>query len=56
MQIETGQSMILMKTYDSVLREKVGGFVQKCMAEGAVIVVVTQNPDGRTSTVSVQKE
>jgi hypothetical protein len=48
--------MILMKTYDSIPRQEVGAFVQKCVAEGAVIVVVTQNPDGRTCTVSVQKD
>ena len=48
--------MILMKTHDSIPREKVGAFVQQCLTEGALIVVVTKNPDGRTCTVSVQKE
>lgn len=48
--------MILMQTHDSVPKSEVGTFVQQCINEGAVIVVVTQNPDGRTCTVSVQRE
>lgn len=48
--------MILMKTHDSVLQSEVGAFVQRCVDEGAVIVVVTRNPDGHTCTVSVQKD
>lgn len=47
--------MILMETNDSVPRNEVGALVQRWIGEGAVIVVVTQNPDGRTCTVSVQR-
>ena len=48
--------MILMQTHDSVPRAEVGAFVQQCISEGAVIVVVTQNPDRLTCTVSVQRD
>jgi hypothetical protein len=48
--------MILMKTHETVLQTEIGAFVQQRIAEGAVIVVVTKNPDGRTCTVSVQDE
>ena len=48
--------MILMEIHESILRPETGAFVQQCLREGAVIVVVTPNPDGRTCTVSVQRE
>jgi len=48
--------MILMKTHEGVPLEGVGAFIQKCLAEGAVAIVVTRNPDGRTCTVSVQND
>jgi hypothetical protein len=47
--------MILMETHDNILRVEAGAFVQRCLDEGAVIVVVTPNPDGRTCSVSVQR-
>ena len=43
-----------MVTHDCVRRDEVGAFIQQYVREGAMIVVVTQNPDGRTCTVSVQ--
>lgn len=49
-------SMIFMKTYEQILQEEVGVFVQRCAAEGAVAVVVRRNADGKTWTVSVQSE
>jgi hypothetical protein len=48
--------MILMETFDNIPKEEVGAFVQRCLDEGAVIVVVTRNPDGQTCTVSVERE
>ena len=48
--------MILMKTHEGVPMAEVGAFVQKCFAEGAIAIVVTRNPDGRTCTVSVQND
>ena len=48
--------MILMETHDSIPRSETGAFIQQCLHEGAVIIVVTSNPDGRTCTVSVQRE
>jgi len=48
--------MILMETHDRVPQGEVGAFVQRCIVEGAIIVVVTQNPDQLTCTVSVQRE
>jgi hypothetical protein len=45
-----------MKTHEGVPLEEVGVFVQKQLAEGAIAIVVTRNPDGRTCTVSVQHE
>jgi len=48
--------MILMKTHESVPKAEVGEFVQRCIDENAAIVVVTNNPDGKTCTVCVQRE
>jgi len=48
--------MILMKTHERVPLAEVGAFVQQRLAEGARIVVVTQDADGRTCTVSVQQD
>ena len=48
--------MILLKTYDQILQEQVGFFVQRCIAEGAVAIVVRRNADGKTVTISVQME
>lgn len=48
--------MILMKTHDHIPLKKVGDFVQQCLDEKAVILVVTRNADGKTCTVCVQKE
>jgi hypothetical protein len=47
--------MILMETHDSIPRGEAGKFVQQCLDEGALFVVVTPNLDGRTCTVSVQR-
>jgi len=49
-------TMILMETHESIPRLETGAFIQQCLHEGAVIIVVTPNPDGRTCTVSVQRE
>jgi len=48
--------MILMETHERVPLAEVGGFVQQCLAEGARIVVVTQNADGLSCSVSVQRD
>jgi hypothetical protein len=48
--------MILMETHDRVPQAEVGTFVQQCISAGAVIVVVTQNPDQLTCTISVQRD
>jgi hypothetical protein len=48
--------MILMETHDAVAREDVGAFVQQYLQEGAILIVVTNNPDGVTCTVSIQKD
>ena len=43
--------MILMETHESVPKAEVGALVQRCLTEGAILVVVTNNRDGRTCTV-----
>ena len=48
--------MIFMETHDQVPNPDVGAFVQQCLAAGAILVVVTKNSDGRTCTISVQRE
>ena len=48
--------MILMETHEQVPLAEVGAFVQRCLAEGARIVVVTQNFDGLSCSVSVQRD
>ena len=48
--------MILMTTHDHVPRSELGAFVQQCIEKGAIVIVVTKNPDGLTCTVSVQQE
>ena len=48
--------MILMTTHEGVPLADVGAFVQKCLAEGAIAIVITRNPDGCSCTVSVQND
>ena len=50
------ENQVVMESHDSVPRGEVGFFVQECVKAGAVIVVVTQNPDNRTCTISVQRD
>jgi len=47
--------MILMETFDDVPKDEVGAFVQRCVDDDAVIVVVTRNTDGESYTVSVER-
>lgn len=48
--------MFLMERHENIPLSEVGVFVQRCLDAGATITVVTLNPDGRTCTVSVQKD
>ena len=48
--------MILLETHERVPRSDTADFVQRCLDEGAVVVVVTPNSDGCTCTVSVQRD
>ena len=48
--------MFLMERNENIPLSEVGAFVQRCVADGAQIVVVTRNPDGATCTVSVQRD
>lgn len=48
--------MILMERHENIPVSEVSEFVQRCLARGATIVVVTRKPDGRTCTVSVQRD
>lgn len=53
---KNSENSISMETHESVRREEVGALVQEFTNKGALIIVVTQNPDGRTCTVSVQQD
>ena len=53
---ENSTVKLLLETHDNVLRAEAGAFMQRCIEEGAAIVVVTQNDDGRTCTVSVERK
>lgn len=48
--------MFLMERHEHIPLNEIGAFVQRCMDAGATITVITRNPDGRTCTVSVQRE
>ena len=48
--------MFFMERHENISLNDLGAFVQKCVTAGAMIVVVTRNPDGVTCTVSVQHE
>lgn len=48
--------MVLLESHEKVLRAEVGAFVQKCVNEGAIVLVVTLNPDGLTCRVCVQRD
>lgn len=48
--------MILMERHENIPQSEVGAFVQRCVDAGATLVVVTKHPDGRTYTVSVQRD
>lgn len=47
---------LLLERHENVALEKVGEFVQRLLAEGARLVVVTLQPDGLTCTISVQRD
>ena len=47
-------SQLVIETHDNVPQATVAEFVRLCLARGAVFVVVTQNQDGRTCTVTVR--
>jgi hypothetical protein len=53
--VKNTENPMVMETHDSVPLGEVGFFVQECTKSGALIVVVTQNPDKRTCTVTVQR-
>jgi hypothetical protein len=48
--------MFLMDRHENIPVAELGAFVQRCLDQGATIVVVTRNTDGVTCTVSVQRE
>lgn len=48
--------MFLMDRHENIPSAEVGAFVQRCIDAGATIVVVTRNADGRSCTVSVQRD
>ena len=54
--LKNTEDPVEMETHDSFPRAEVGAFVQQCIKDGAVIVVVTQNPDQRTCRVIVQRD
>lgn len=54
--MRNSDTLISMAIHDSVPREEIGLFLQQCINDGAVLVVITQNPDHRTCTVRVQPE
>lgn len=47
---------LLLERHENISLEKVGVFVQRFLAEGARLVVVTIQPDGLNCTISVQRE
>ena len=47
--------MLLMERHENIPATEIGIFVQRCLGEGASIIVITRNPDGRTCTISVQR-
>lgn len=47
---------LLLERHENVALAKVGEFVQRLLAEGARLVVVTIQPDGLSCTISVQRE
>ena len=53
---KNSENTVSMETYESVRREDVGALVQEFTNKEALIIVVTQNPDGRTCTVSIQRD
>lgn len=45
-----------MERHENLPEAEVGAFVQRCIDAGATLVVVTRHPDGRSFTVSVQRD
>jgi hypothetical protein len=50
------QIMFLMERHENIPLAAVGAFVQRYLDSEATIIVVTRNSDGRTCTVSVQRD
>lgn len=48
--------MVLLETHEEVPRAEVGAFIQQRLDEGAIVFVVTANPDGLTCRVCVQRD
>lgn len=48
--------MFLMDRHENIPIKELGAFIQRTVEAGATIVVVTRNPDGKTCTVSVERE
>ncbi len=47
---------LLLERHENVALEKVGEFVQRLLAEGVRMVVVTVQADGTHCTISVQRD
>ncbi|MCM2273541.1 MAG: hypothetical protein NDI75_01905 [Candidatus Didemnitutus sp.] len=45
-----------MERHERIPLEEVGAFVQRWLAQGAKVVVVTRNADGVTCNVSLQRD
>lgn len=48
--------MFLMDRHENIPIGELGAFVQRYIDSGATIIVVTRNHDGKTCTVSVERE
>lgn len=47
---------LMLERHENVALEKVGEFVQRLLAEGVRMVVVTVQADGAHCTISVQRD
>ncbi|GEM_PF-5181187 len=50
------RGMYFMERHERIPLEEVGAFVQRWLAQGARVVVVTRNADGVTCNVSLQRD
>ncbi|MBI3887164.1 MAG: hypothetical protein HY302_15770 [Opitutae bacterium] len=48
--------MVWLDTIENIPKSEIGAFVQKCIDEGALAVVVTRSNDGGSYTINVRRE